>query len=54
MLASILGKRLRWTLPSGWIFEPAIVGPDTVDYVLKCPFRNFLNRLNQLDSKEVA
>ena len=35
MLASILGKRLRWTLPSGWIFEPAIVGPDTVDYVLK-------------------
>jgi phenolic acid decarboxylase len=35
MLASILGKRLRWTLPSGWIFEPAIVGPDTIDYVLK-------------------
>ncbi len=27
MLASILGKRLRWTLPSCWIFEPAIVGP---------------------------
>jgi phenolic acid decarboxylase len=35
MLNSIIGKRLRWSFPGGWVFEPAIVKPDTVDYVLK-------------------
>ena len=34
MLTSILGARLSWHV-GGWVFEPAVVGPDTVDYVLK-------------------
>jgi len=34
MLTSILGARLSWYV-GGWVFEPAVVGPDTVDYVLK-------------------
>jgi phenolic acid decarboxylase len=35
MLTTILGQRLSWHLANGWVFEPAIVGPDIVDYVLK-------------------
>ena len=35
MLASILGARLRWHFADGWVFDPAIVGPDIVDYSLK-------------------
>jgi phenolic acid decarboxylase len=35
MLTSILGERLSWHFVGGWVFEPAVVGPDTVDYVLK-------------------
>jgi phenolic acid decarboxylase len=35
MLTSILGARLSWHLANGWVFEPAIVGPDIVDYHLK-------------------
>jgi phenolic acid decarboxylase len=35
MLNSILGARLRWHLADGWIFDPVIVGPDTIDYTLK-------------------
>jgi phenolic acid decarboxylase len=35
MLASILGARLSWHFANGWVFEPAIVGPDIVDYTLK-------------------
>jgi hypothetical protein len=34
MLASILGARLSWHV-GGWVFEPAVVGPDTIDFVLK-------------------
>jgi phenolic acid decarboxylase len=34
MLTSILGARLSWHV-GGWVFEPAVVGPDTIDYVLK-------------------
>jgi len=30
-----LGARLSWHFANGWIFEPAIVGPDIVDYTLK-------------------
>jgi hypothetical protein len=35
MLTSILGTRLSWHLANGWVFEPAIVGPDVVEYTLK-------------------
>jgi phenolic acid decarboxylase len=35
MLKSILGARLSWHFADGWVFEPAIVGPDIVDYSLK-------------------
>jgi phenolic acid decarboxylase len=35
MLTSILGARLRWHFADGWVFDPAIVGPDIVDYSLK-------------------
>jgi phenolic acid decarboxylase len=35
MLTSILGARLSWHFANGWVFEPAIVGPDIVDYHLK-------------------
>jgi hypothetical protein len=34
MLASILGARLSWHFANGWVFEPAIVGPDVVEYTL--------------------
>src|SRR3979490_1087869 len=35
MLTSILGARLSWHFANCWVFEPAIVGPDIVDYTLK-------------------
>ena len=35
MLSSILGARLSWHFANGWVFEPAIVGPDSVEYSLK-------------------
>jgi hypothetical protein len=35
MLTSILGARLSWHFANGWVFEPAIVGPDIVDYILQ-------------------
>jgi len=35
MLTSIPGARLSWHFANGWIFEPAIVGTDIVDYTLK-------------------
>ena len=35
MLTSILGARMRWHLANGWVFDPAIIGPDTADYPLK-------------------
>ena len=35
MLTSILGARLSWHFANGWVFEPAIVGSDIVDYHLK-------------------
>ena len=35
MLTSILGARLRWHFADGWIFEPAVFGPDTLEYDLK-------------------
>ncbi len=28
MLTSILGARLSWHFANGWVFEPAIVGPE--------------------------
>ena len=34
MLNTILGARLSWHFANGWVFEPAIVGPDIVDYTL--------------------
>ena len=34
MLDSILGARLSWHFANGWVFEPAIVGPDIVEYTL--------------------
>jgi hypothetical protein len=35
MLTSILGERLSWHFAGGWVFESAVVGPGTIDYVLK-------------------
>ena len=35
MLTSILSPRLSWHFANGWVVEPAIVGPDIVDYTLK-------------------
>jgi transcriptional regulator with GAF, ATPase, and Fis domain len=35
MLTSIPGARLSWHFANGWVFEPAIVGPDVVEYTLK-------------------
>jgi phenolic acid decarboxylase len=35
MLTSILGAHLSWHFANGWVFEPAIVGPDSVEYSLK-------------------
>jgi phenolic acid decarboxylase len=35
MLTSILGARLRWHLADGWVFDPVIVGPDIIEYILK-------------------
>ena len=34
MLTSILGAHMSWHFASGWVFDPAIVGPDTVEYSL--------------------
>jgi hypothetical protein len=34
-LTSILGARLSWHFANGWVFDPAIVGPNIVDYTLK-------------------
>jgi phenolic acid decarboxylase len=35
MLTSILGARLSWHFANGWVFEPAIIGPDRAEYTLK-------------------
>jgi phenolic acid decarboxylase len=35
MITSVLGKKLSWHFANGWVFEPAIVGPDYVEYTLK-------------------
>ncbi len=35
MLTSILGTRLSRHFAGGWVFDPAIVGPDSVEYSLK-------------------
>jgi phenolic acid decarboxylase len=35
LLTSILGARLSRHFANGWVFEPAIVGPDIVDYTVK-------------------
>lgn len=32
MIESILGHTLGWYFPDGWVYEPAVVGPDIVDY----------------------
>jgi hypothetical protein len=34
MLGSILRAHLSWHFADGWVFEPAIVVPDIVDYGL--------------------
>jgi phenolic acid decarboxylase len=34
MLISVLGARMRWHLANGWVFDPAIVQSDTVEYTL--------------------
>ncbi|HWD07449.1 MAG TPA: phenolic acid decarboxylase [Amycolatopsis sp.] len=35
MLHTILGAKIRWTQPNGWVFNPVTVGPDTIDYTLE-------------------
>jgi phenolic acid decarboxylase len=34
MIQTILGAKIRWIQPNGWIFDPVIIGPDTIDYTL--------------------
>jgi phenolic acid decarboxylase len=35
MITSILGTRLSWHFPNGWVFDPAVFGPDIVEYDVK-------------------
>jgi hypothetical protein len=35
VITSVLGARLSSHFADGWVFEPAIVGPDSVEYWLK-------------------
>jgi phenolic acid decarboxylase len=35
MSKTILGSRIRWYQPNGWVFDPVVVGPDTIDYTVK-------------------
>jgi phenolic acid decarboxylase len=35
MLRTILGAKIRWTQPNGWVFNPVYVGPDTIDYTVE-------------------
>jgi phenolic acid decarboxylase len=35
VISTILGARLRWRQPNGWLFEPVMVGPDTIDYTVR-------------------
>jgi phenolic acid decarboxylase len=35
MLHTILGAKIRWTQPNGWVFSPVLVGPDFIDYTLE-------------------
>jgi phenolic acid decarboxylase len=35
MITSVLGKKLSLHLANGWVFEPAIVGSDCIEYTLK-------------------
>ena len=46
MLASILGARLSWHFANGWVFEPAIVGPDNVEYTRRIPVNVATSRLS--------
>jgi len=34
MLTSILGARLRWHVADGWVFDPVMVEPDSIEYTL--------------------
>jgi phenolic acid decarboxylase len=34
-LNTILGARLSLHQPNGWIFDPVVVGPDTIDYTVR-------------------
>ncbi|MCW1100259.1 phenolic acid decarboxylase [Streptomyces sp. RS2] len=34
MLNTILGAKIHWTQPGGWVFNPVYVGPDTIDYTV--------------------
>ena len=34
MVPTILGTKFRWIQPGGWVFDPVIIGPDTIDYTL--------------------
>jgi putative ABC transport system substrate-binding protein len=49
--ATVAVQRLTRTIP---IIFVLVSDPVASGIVTKCPFRNFLNRLNLLDSKEVV
>ncbi|HET6501533.1 MAG TPA: phenolic acid decarboxylase [Amycolatopsis sp.] len=34
-LTTILGARLRWHHPNNWLFDPVVIGPDTIDYTVR-------------------
>jgi phenolic acid decarboxylase len=35
VIDTILGARIRWWQPNGWVFDPVVIGPDTMDYTVK-------------------
>jgi phenolic acid decarboxylase len=34
-LSTILGARLTWYQRDGWVFDPVVIGPDTIEYTLR-------------------
>jgi len=35
LIKTILGARIRWYQPNGWVFNPVILLPDTIDYTVQ-------------------
>jgi phenolic acid decarboxylase len=35
VIETILGAKIRWYQPNGWVFNPVPAGPDTIDYTVE-------------------